>query len=221
MSAISKIKISNEDYQIIGSPRYAICDTEEYVAAKEAVWVTRGSTLILEPGVRVSVKFINANMADSPTLNIGNTGAVSIYWNNEPLSFKQYWQANSIVDFVYNGLVWELVNTTYNATDGISLSGTTFSNSGVRSIATGFENGTIAVNTNGVLDYVGVKGLKSAAYTSSNEYDVAGDAEIKAYNALESAKKYANAINNELGLEMDNKIAQKTQVQIITWGVDD
>ena len=39
-------------------------------------------------------------------------------------------------------------NTTYSASNGISLSGTTFSNSGVRSIASGSTNGTISVNTN-------------------------------------------------------------------------
>lgn len=61
-------------------------------------------------------------------------------------------------------------NTTYSAGAGISLSGTTFSNSGVRSIATGSSNGTISVNTNGSTANVAVKGLGSAAYTNSNAY---------------------------------------------------
>lgn len=61
-------------------------------------------------------------------------------------------------------------NTTYSAGTGISLSGTTFSNSGVRSIATGSTNGTISVNTNGTAAEVAVKGLGSAAYTSSSDY---------------------------------------------------
>lgn len=55
-------------------------------------------------------------------------------------------------------------NTTYSAGTGISLSGTTFSNSGVRSIATGSSNGTISVNTNGTSADVAVKGLAAAAY---------------------------------------------------------
>lgn len=58
-------------------------------------------------------------------------------------------------------------NTTYSAGTGISLSGTTFSNSGVRSIATGSTNGTISVNTNGTSANVAVKGLGSNAYTST------------------------------------------------------
>ena len=64
-------------------------------------------------------------------------------------------------------------NTTYSAGIGISLSGTTFSNSGVRSIATGSSNGTISVNTNGTSANVAVKGLGSAAYTASTAYAAA------------------------------------------------
>lgn len=64
-------------------------------------------------------------------------------------------------------------NTTYSAGTGISLSGTTFSNSGVRSVATGSSNGTISVNTNGITANVAVKGLGSAAYTASTAYAAA------------------------------------------------
>ena len=65
-------------------------------------------------------------------------------------------------------------NTTYSANNGVSLSGTTFSNSGVRSIATGGTNGTISVNTNGTSAEVAVKGLGSAAYTASTAYATSG-----------------------------------------------
>ena len=61
-------------------------------------------------------------------------------------------------------------NTTYTANNGVTLSGTTFSNSGVRSIATGSANGTISVNTNGTSADVAVKGLGTAAYTASTAY---------------------------------------------------
>lgn len=64
-------------------------------------------------------------------------------------------------------------NTTYSAGTGISLSGTTFSNSGVRSISSGSANGTISVNTNGTSANVTVKGLGSAAYTDSTDYAAA------------------------------------------------
>lgn len=64
-------------------------------------------------------------------------------------------------------------DTTYSAGAGISLNGTTFSNSGVRSVATGSSNGTISVNTNGTTTDVAVKGLGSAAYTASSAYAAA------------------------------------------------
>jgi len=64
-------------------------------------------------------------------------------------------------------------NTTYGAGDGLSLSGTTFSNSGVLSVASGNTNGTISVNTNGAVVEVSVAGLKSAAFAETTEFAAA------------------------------------------------
>lgn len=61
-------------------------------------------------------------------------------------------------------------DTTYTGKDGITLNGTEFTNSGVRSVATGTADGTISVNTNGTTTNVAVKGLGSAAYTNSTAY---------------------------------------------------
>lgn len=80
-------------------------------------------------------------------------------------------------------------DTTYSAGTGISLSGTTFSNSGVHSVTTGSTNGTISVNTNGTSADVAVKGLGSAAYTASTAYDAAGAANT----ALTNAKAYTDS----------------------------
>lgn len=55
-------------------------------------------------------------------------------------------------------------DTTYTGSNGVSISGTTISNSGVRSISAGDNNGTIKVNTNGISANVAVKGLANAAY---------------------------------------------------------
>lgn len=68
-------------------------------------------------------------------------------------------------------------NTTYTGANGVSLSGTTFSNSGVRDISTGTANGTISVNKNGTSSDVAVKGLKNAAYSDiANTYSATGTA---------------------------------------------
>lgn len=58
-------------------------------------------------------------------------------------------------------------DTTYTAGTGITLSGTEFSNSGVRNITTGSTNGTISVNINGTVSDVAIAGLKDLAYKSS------------------------------------------------------
>lgn len=64
-------------------------------------------------------------------------------------------------------------DTTYTASDGVTLTGTNFTNSGVRAVASGTTNGTISVNTNGTSADVAVTGLGSAAYTSSSDYATA------------------------------------------------
>lgn len=64
-------------------------------------------------------------------------------------------------------------NTTYSAGSGIAFNGTQINNSGVRSISSGSDNGTISVNTNGSTANVAVKGLGSAAYTNSGAYAAA------------------------------------------------
>lgn len=61
-------------------------------------------------------------------------------------------------------------DTTYTGSDGITLTGTNFTNSGVRSVASGTTNGTISVNTGGTTADVAITGLGSAAYTASSAY---------------------------------------------------
>lgn len=68
------------------------------------------------------------------------------------------------------GTTISATDTTYTGSDGITLTGTNFTNSGVRSVATGSTNGTISVNTNGTSADVAVYGLGSAAYTASTNY---------------------------------------------------
>lgn len=99
-------------------------------------------------------------------------------------------------------------DTTYSQGTGISISGTTISNSGVRSVATGSTNGTISVNTNGTSANVAVKGLGSAAYTASTAYDAAGAANT----ALTSAKAYTDSEMSRL--VGDNPV--QTQIESAT-----
>lgn len=60
-------------------------------------------------------------------------------------------------------------DTKYTADGGITLTGTNFTNSGVRAISTGDNNGTINVNTNGTKTQVAVAGLKDMAFKANVE----------------------------------------------------
>ena len=70
-------------------------------------------------------------------------------------------------------------DTIYNANNGVGLSGKTFYNTGVRSVETGINNGTITVNTNGTSIDVQVKGLKSGAFMDAYVHpDMSGNKHI-------------------------------------------
>lgn len=99
----------------------------------------------------------------------GNIGSQSVNYANSAGTVN----GHSVNKDVPGNAVFTDTNTTYSAGAGISLWGTTFSNSGVRNIATGSTNGTISVNTNGTTANVAVKGLGSAAYTASGAYAAA------------------------------------------------
>ena len=116
------------------------------------------------------------------------------YWNDLPYSFVAETEWGNIVGDIADqtdlqnaldakqdvltagtninitGNTISATDTTYTGSDGITLTGTNFTNSGVRSVATGASNGTISVNTGGTSAEVAVYGLGSAAYTSSSDY---------------------------------------------------
>lgn len=151
---------------------YGTCSTAAGTAAK----TVSCTGFTLTTGARITVKFTVTNTASNPTLNVNSTGAKAIRYRGSAIT-AGYLAANRVYTFIYDGTYYELVgdintdsNITYSAGAGISLSGTTFSNAGVRSISTGSSNGTISVNTGGSTANVAVKGLGSAAYTASSTY---------------------------------------------------
>lgn len=103
--------------------RYGSCSTAAATAAK-AVSVTAG-TVSLEAGLKVTVKFANANTANSPTLNVNSKGAKNIFHNGAQITNG----ANKallagVCDFVYDGTQFHLVGN-YTDTKVTNTLGTT------------------------------------------------------------------------------------------------
>lgn len=102
----------------------------------------------------------------------------------------------------------------------------TIANSGVRSITTGDNNGTIKVDTNGTSSNVAIKGLGSAAYTAATSYAVSKELATNAdLNTITSPGFYnaggGNSITNKpagvehFGLEVIHCASGSYYVQIL------
>ena len=165
---------------------YGLCSTGAAVEAKTVDCV--GFTLAT--GSRITVKFASGNSAANPTLNVNGTGAKAIFYHNASVAADAI-AAGKVYEFVYDGTQYQLVgdlntdtDTTYTASDGVTLTGTNFTNSGVRAVGAGSANGTISVNTNGTSADVAVTGLASGAFadayvhptTSGNKHIPSGGA---------------------------------------------
>lgn len=95
--------------------RFGTCSTAAGTAAK-TVSITTGTFALVE-GARVTVKFSNANTADTPMLNVNSTGAHYIYYRGvqvksggAPINVL-----SGTIDFVYDGSNYNIVGTFANA----------------------------------------------------------------------------------------------------------
>lgn len=108
---------------------------------------------------------LNADLVDDSTsTNKFVTASDITTWNGKQDALTAGTNIN------ITGTTISATDTTYTGSDGVTLTGTNFTNSGVRAVASGTANGTISVNTNGTSADVSVTGLGSAAYTSSSDY---------------------------------------------------
>lgn len=118
---------------IVGkSVPYGYCTTGASTKAK-TVTVSPAITA-LETGMTIAVRFQYSNTASSPTLNVNNLGAKSIYRYGTTVpgtSAAASWNANAIHTLTYNGSGWILDNwnnTTYSTiTDAEYQAGTSTS----------------------------------------------------------------------------------------------
>lgn len=82
---------------------YGTCTIGSSTAAK-TIAITG---FALAVGMRVTIKFTNANTVNSPTLNVSGTGAIAIKADGDTTYVK--WIAGTIMDFVYDGANWVCV----------------------------------------------------------------------------------------------------------------
>ena len=144
MASIREIQIGSINYDI-KSTHYATCGTAAGTAAKTAT-VQNGS-FTLEAGTSISIKFTYANTVSSPTLNVNNTGAKSIFFRGAAItSSNYYWAAGSIVTFVYDGTQWNITGAPADSdTDTKVTQSAAITNSGNYPVLLGYNTSTSAV----------------------------------------------------------------------------
>lgn len=90
---------------------YGTCATAAATAAKVAT--IADTSWVLEPGSVIGIKFTYSNTASSCTLNVNNTGAKSIWYNNAAYTGSSNsicGYASRIVFYMYDGTYWVWLN---------------------------------------------------------------------------------------------------------------
>lgn len=126
-----------------GGLAYGTCSTIGGTSTKVVNSDDFGDTL--ETGKSIRVKFSYANTVASPYLNVNGTGAKLIKKYGSTGSVAYYWYTGEVIDFVYDGSYWVMVNaapatTTYY---GITKLQSTISNTD-----------TVALTPGAVYDFV-------------------------------------------------------------------
>ena len=84
-----------------------ICSTANNVQNKICYPVNGG----VEPvqGTKITIWFLQNNVAQNPTISLGTLGTAPIYFAGQPLTSGNFWQSNTVIDFVYFNDRWNLV----------------------------------------------------------------------------------------------------------------
>lgn len=186
-NTINGAALSNTETFFYGTSATAGLTADKKVSIPSITTLKKGIVIFVKPDMTATTGGITLKLNDFTAYPVRYNGASissttdSIVWNQSYVSI-----------FVFDGLYWQFAghgydkDTTYTGSDGITLTGTNFTNSGVRSVSTGSTNGTISVNTNGTSADVAVYGLGSAAYTASTDYATSAQG-AKADTALQPA----------------------------------
>lgn len=87
---------------------YGTCATSSSVSAKIAT--VNGSSFVLRQGAMVCIRFSNTNTVSNITLNVNYTGAKSVNLSNSTSLISSFWEPNSYVTFLYDGVYWRIIS---------------------------------------------------------------------------------------------------------------
>ena len=149
-----------------GKAYIGTCDTAQGVPTK----VVACSDFVLETGAVIYVKFTNAHVISALSLNVNDTGAVTVTNAGESGGMGALWKAGAVVEFVYDGTAWVMmghVKATTSYPGIVALSNSTTSNSETaaatpKAVKAAFDNGGVQSVTP---DYT--SGVKVATFATS------------------------------------------------------
>ena len=149
-----------------GKAYIGTCDTAQGVPTK----VVTCTDFVLETGAVIYVKFTNAHVTSALSLNVNDTGAVTVTNAGEAGGMGALWKAGAVVEFVYDGTNWVMmdhVKATTSYPGIVALSNSTTSNSETaaatsKAVKAAYDNGGVQSVTP---DYT--SGVKVATFATT------------------------------------------------------
>ena len=186
---------------------YGTCSSSADASAK-TISVSVAQNFELKIGVIVSVLFSNANTASNVTLEVNNTGAKSIYYNNAVYtgsSTTVCGNANNVCTYMYDGTYWVWLS---HGAD----SNTTYSTMSSSELTTGTATNARSVRA----DYLKT-GINSLIDDKINALDVTGSSSVGAGKTVSAWSE----TNGKVSLSFQNISITKSQVSDMTTKLSD
>lgn len=164
---------------------YGTCSTGASTSAK-IVSIPATENFVLQVGDIIGIKFDNTNTANNPSLNVNNSGAKPIYYNNSAVSTSNLWasgEANRVTIFMYDGTNWIWIGHDVDIdTDTLSdLKDTTISSA---------SNGQVLMYDSTSNKWKNQTPIKTLAGLSDTQISSATDGQVLKYNS--TSQKWVN-----------------------------
>lgn len=165
---------------------YGTCSTGASTSAK-IVSIPATENFVLQVGDIIGIKFDNTNTANNPSLNVNNSGAKPIYYNNSAVSTSNLWasgEANRVTIFMYDGTNWIWMGHDVDIdTDTLSdLKDTTISST---------SNGQVLMYDSTSSKWKNQTPITTLAELSDTQISSATDGQVLKYNS--TSQKWENA----------------------------